>query len=55
MKSLSGSIVVAAGLATLVAGAMMRGSSDTGLFIMSAGGLVSLLGLAFWIKSLSEP
>jgi len=54
MKSLSGSIVITAGFATLVAVAMVR-HDDTDLSVMATGGLAVLLGFAFWIRSLSQP
>ena len=54
MKSLSASIVIAAGLATLVVGVSNR-HSDSGMFVTAVGGLAALLGFGYWIRSMNEP
>lgn len=52
MKRLSASIVFSAGLATLVFGGWMR--SDTGVFIVAVGCLISTIGIFGWFKVLGE-
>jgi hypothetical protein len=54
MKSISASIIIIGGLATVIAGAH-HGHSDTGTFLTAVGIVATLAGLAGWIKTLREP
>jgi hypothetical protein len=54
MKSISASIIVGGGLATIVAG-VYHHHSDTGIFVSAVGIIAALAGLAGRIKTLREP
>jgi hypothetical protein len=54
MKSISASIIIIGGLATVIAGAH-HGHSDTGTFLTAVGIVAALAGLAGWIKTLRDP
>lgn len=54
MKSIGAAIVIAAGLATLVAGTYIHSSHD-GVMVSGAGAIVAVLGIIFWIRSLNQP
>lgn len=54
MKSISASIIVVGGLATIVAG-VNHHHSDTGMFVAAVGIIAALAGVSGWIKTLRDP